>query len=97
IGLAAHVAERGVSLESIEALEVLNGGSSDVENARARALAEAHGIRAVGGSDAHFVSAIGSCLTAFRRPITSIQALVEELREGDYHPVRVEETLATKL
>lgn len=93
IGLAAHVAERGVSLEGVEALEVLNGGSNDAENARARALAEAHGLRGIGGSDAHFVNAIGRCLTAFHRPITSIQALVEELREGDYHPVRVEETL----
>jgi predicted metal-dependent phosphoesterase TrpH len=94
IGLAGHVAERGVALDGIEALEVLNGGSSDVENACARALADAHGIRGVGGSDAHFVNAIGRCLTAFRRPVTSIQALVEELSEGDYHPVRVEETLA---
>src|SRR6185312_3705433 len=70
IGLAAHVADRGVSLDGIEALEVLNGGSSDAENARGRALAEAHGLRGVGGSDAHFVSAIGRCMTAFRRPVT---------------------------
>jgi predicted metal-dependent phosphoesterase TrpH len=97
IGLAAHVAERGVSLEGIEAIEVLNGGSSDAENGRARALAEAHGLRGVGGSDAHFVSAIGRCLTAFNRPITSIEELVEELRAGGYQPVRVEETRDAKV
>lgn len=97
IGLAAHVAERGVTLEGIEALEVLNGGSNDAENARARALADTHGLRGVGGSDAHFVNAIGRCLTAFRRPITSVEALVEELRAGEFHPVRVEETLAARV
>jgi predicted metal-dependent phosphoesterase TrpH len=97
IGIASHIAEQRVSLESIEALEVLNGGSSEVENARARALADALGLHGVGGSDAHFVNAIGRCLTAFRRPITSIQALVEELRQGDYHPVRVEQTRAAQV
>jgi hypothetical protein len=55
-------------------------------------LAEAHGLACVGGSDAHFVSAIGRCLTAFRRPIHSIEDLVQELRSGEYHPVTVEQT-----
>lgn len=97
IGLAAHVAEGRVDRENIEAIEVLNGGSSDAENARARELAGELGLRGIGGSDAHFVNAIGRCLTAFRRPVNSIQALVEELREGDYHPVRVEETSAAQV
>jgi hypothetical protein len=47
----------------------------------------------VGGSDAHFVSAIGRCLTAFRRPIKSVEDLVEELKSGEYFPVTVEQTL----
>ena len=93
IGLAEHVAERGVSLDVVEAIEQLNGGSNAAENARATELAEAHGLRGVGGSDAHFVSAIGRCLTAFSRPIHSVEELVEELREGEYHPVRVEDTV----
>jgi predicted metal-dependent phosphoesterase TrpH len=97
IGIAAHVAERGVTLDGVEALEILNGGSNDAENGRARALAEQHGLRGVGGSDAHFVNAIGRCLTAFHRPVTTIEALVDELRGGDYHPVRVEETLAAQV
>ncbi|MSQ41631.1 MAG: hypothetical protein EXR65_01145 [Dehalococcoidia bacterium] len=93
IGIAEHVAQRGISLEHVEALEQLNGGSSVAENARAAALASAHGLGGIGGSDAHFVNAIGRCLTAFRRPVTSIEALVEELRAGEYHALRVEETL----
>ena len=96
IGLAEHVTDRGVSLDFVEAIEQLNGGSNAAENDRATDLAEAHGLRGVGGSDAHFVSAIGRCLTAFRRPIHSIEELVEELREGEYHPMRVEDTVKSE-
>ena len=93
IGLAEHVAERGVSLEHVTAVEQLNGGSNDEENGLALRFAEQHGLRRVGGSDAHFVSAIGRCLTAFPGPVHSVEALVEALIEGDYFPVTVEETL----
>lgn len=93
IGLAEHVAERGVSLDRVAAIEQLNGGSSDEENGRALELAEAHDLRCIGGSDAHFVSAIGRCMTSFARPIRTVEELVEQLREGEYHPVTVEQTL----
>ena len=46
----------------------------------------------MGGSDAHYVSAIGRCLTAFAHPIASIEDLVAELASGDYYPVTIEET-----
>ena len=92
IGLAEHVAA-GYSLEGVvEAVETLNGGSSDAENALALELAQAHGLGCVGGSDAHYVSAIGRCLTAFAHPIASIEDLVAELASGDYYPVTIEET-----
>ena len=93
IGLAEHFEQRTVSLEHVKAVEQLNGGSNDEENGRALAFAEANGLHRVGGSDAHFVSAIGRCMTAFHRPVTSVEALVEQLRSGDYHPVTVEQTL----
>jgi predicted metal-dependent phosphoesterase TrpH len=85
-------AERGVDLSHVQAIEVLNGGSNDLENDRAALLAEQHGLRVVGGSDAHYVSAIGRCLTAFPRPIGSVDDLVESLRAGDYEPVPIEDT-----
>ena len=91
IGLAGHVAA-GYSLDGVEALETLNGGSSDAENALGLELAREHGLGCVGGSDAHYVSAIGRCLTAFARPVPTIEALVTELAAGDYHPVTIEET-----
>jgi len=92
IGLAHYVHEHGLTPDGIEVVEQLNGGSSSEENERALALAEEYGFRCVGGSDAHFVSAIGRCLTAFRRPVTSIEVLVEELAGGDFFPVTVEQT-----
>ncbi len=92
IGLAEHVAA-GYGLDGVvEAVETLNGGSSDAENALALELAREHGLSCVGGSDAHYVSAIGRCLTAFARPIATIEELVAELAAGDYYPVTIEET-----
>jgi predicted metal-dependent phosphoesterase TrpH len=92
IGLAHYVDEHGLTPDGIETIEQLNGGSSAAENERALRLADEFGLRCVGGSDAHFVSAIGRCLTAFSRPITSMDALVEELAHGEYFAVTVEQT-----
>lgn len=89
-------AEQGVSTGHVLAIEELNGGSSDEENRRAQTLTARNGFFRVGGSDAHYVSAIGRCLTAFNRPIDSMEALVDELNGGDYFPVRIEETLDNK-
>jgi acyl dehydratase len=91
IGIVGHVEQRNVSLEPIGILETLNGGSNADENAKARALAQQHGLREVGGSDAHFVSAIGQCLTAFEEPVHSIGQLVEALRAGAFRPVTADE------
>ena len=92
IGLAEHFEQRAVSLEHVYAVEQLNGGSNDEENGRALVFAEANGLHCVGGSDAHFVSAIGRCMTAFARPIRGVEDLVQELLSGEYYPIRIEET-----
>ncbi len=92
IGIWEYV-EAGKNVDYIAAIEELNGGSSSEENGRSMALVEKHGFRRIGGSDAHYVSSIGRCLTAFNRPITRMEELVEQLREGEYFPVRIEETM----
>lgn len=91
IGIWEH-ASNGVDLSHVRAIEELNGGSTAEENERAAELARLHGFGRVGGSDAHYVSAIGRCLTAFRHPVRRIEELVERLHEGEYFPVRLEET-----
>jgi predicted metal-dependent phosphoesterase TrpH len=94
IGLAHYVEHEGLEPDGIHAVEQLNGGSSDEENGRALELAQRFGLRCVGGSDAHYVSAIGRCLTAFSRPVRTIEELVHELAHGEYHAVTVEQTVA---
>ena len=94
IGLAHYIDDEGMTIDGIHSIEQLNGGSSVAENNVALDLAERFTLKCVGGSDAHYVSAIGRCMTAFRRPIHSVEDLVQELVHGEYYPVTVEQTLA---
>jgi predicted metal-dependent phosphoesterase TrpH len=90
IGLVEHL-EKGYDIgDSLRAAEQLNGGSSTQENARAHQLVEDRKLFGTGGSDAHFVSAVGKFMTEFKRPIRSMQDLVEQLYSGDYRPITLE-------
>ena len=51
-----------------------------------------YGFSCVGGSDSHYVSTIGRCITRFERPVTCIEELVEELHRGDFGPALLEDT-----
>ena len=90
IGLREFV-ENGASAPEVEVVETLNGGSSTAENQRAQELAEERGYRGIGGSDAHFVNAIGKYATRFQNAVNSMEELVEELRSGAFEPVRLED------
>jgi predicted metal-dependent phosphoesterase TrpH len=91
IGLVEHL-EKGYDIgRSLRAAEQLNGGSSTQENARARQLVEDRKLFGIGGSDAHFVSAVGKFMTEFKRPIRRMQDLVEQLYSGDYRPITLED------
>jgi len=91
IGLVEHV-EKGYDIgTSLRAAEQLNGGSSRQENERARQFVQDRKLFGIGGSDAHFVSAVGKYMTEFRRPIRTLQDLVEHLHSGDYRPITLEE------
>ena len=90
IGLREFI-ENGASVPEVQVVEILNGGSSTAENERARELAEERGYKGVGGSDAHFVNAIGKYATRFENPVDNIEELVEELKKGAFEPVRLED------
>jgi acyl dehydratase/histidinol phosphatase-like PHP family hydrolase len=94
IGCVEHVDERAVTLEGVHVIEALNGGSNDYENGRAFDLAEARGLRVIGSSDSHFVSALGRCLTRFDRVIKTMDDLVATLRDPDasFAPMYLDET-----
>jgi predicted metal-dependent phosphoesterase TrpH len=102
IGIPAHPGRRYIGLveylangydigNSLRAAEQLNGGSSKPENARAQQLVTERQLFGTGGSDAHFVSAVGKFMTAFTHPIRTMQELVEQLYAGDYRPITLEE------
>jgi predicted metal-dependent phosphoesterase TrpH len=91
IGLVEHL-ENGYDIgHALRAVEQLNGGSSKQENARAQQLVTERQLFGIGGSDAHFVSAVGKFMTEFKRPVHTMQDLVEQLYSGDYHPISLEE------
>ena len=92
IGLCEFV-EQGIDFPGVHIMETLNGGSRKGENERARDLAEERGSRGIGGSDAHLVSSIGSCLTRFEMKVRNEEELVDAVLSGEYSPVRLEETL----
>lgn len=97
IGLAQHVERDGASLDDVDLIETLNGGSNAEENAQALLLAQRHRLTMVGGSDSHYVSTLGSHLTAFREPVHNIHAMVEQLRAGRVHAVTAEATQANRI
>ncbi|MFN3974553.1 MAG: PHP-associated domain-containing protein [Dehalococcoidia bacterium] len=94
IGLVEFLAQ-GAELPNLEIIEVLNGGSRRGENERAEALLRERNLKGIAGSDAHFVSTIATCLTAFPAPISTEGELVEALRAGEFRPLRLEETAPT--
>ena len=79
-----EVASRLVSLE------ILNGKTPADQNLMALEYAKQHGIRGIGGSDAHQMSRLYSYVTLFDGPIRSVEDLTTALREGDYFPVHGE-------
>jgi predicted metal-dependent phosphoesterase TrpH len=94
IGLVEHL-EKGYDIGlSLRAAEQLNGGSSHQENARAQQLVAQRQLYGIGGSDAHFVSAVGKFMTEFKRPIRTMHDLVEQLYSGDYRPITLEDARA---
>lgn len=80
-------AARWPIMQLVDALEIMNGASTQEENAFAQAVAERLGLGMAGGSDAHSVDGIGMCATVFERNVTCWSEFLEELRAARYHPV----------
>jgi len=69
----------------VDDIEVLNGANTDQENTFAGEVAKYLGENGTGGSDAHSIHGIGSCVTVFDGDIRSKADLLEALRSGNYH------------
>ena len=74
----------------LPSLEMLNGKTPADQNLMALEYARQHGIRGIGGSDAHQMSRLYSYVTLFDGPIHSVDDLIVALRNGDFFPVHGE-------
>ena len=84
--------DKGYDLGSITIVEHLNGSNRPGEQERAEELIAKYKYACTGGSDAHLVSAIGTCMTEFDTTISNESELVQQLKTGDFKAVRIEQT-----
>ena len=73
-------------------MERLNGSNRPGEQERADALIGERGYLGTGGSDAHVVSAIGSCMTQFDGEVRREADIVRLLRDGRFRAVHLDDT-----
>ena len=93
IGLVEYI-DNGSDFSGVKAVERLNGSNRPGEQQRAEELISARGYAGTGGSDAHVVSAIGTCMTRFEGEITVDADLVRELKSGRFRAVQLDEAMA---
>jgi predicted metal-dependent phosphoesterase TrpH len=72
------------TFQHVHGLEVCNGRVTQDENAFARKVADAMGLLAVGGSDAHEPESVGRCAVRFESRVEDEQQLIKELLSRRY-------------
>lgn len=83
--------------ELVDAIEVLNGRGSPVENLFSQDIAKALNMPGIAASDAHDVKDIGRCATLFEREVSNLEELITELKAGRFAAVNLDRGSATKL
>jgi predicted metal-dependent phosphoesterase TrpH len=71
-----------------DAIEVLNGGCIERENALAQDVARVLSRPGVAGSDAHMPSEVGRYATVFEKELASEEEMLVELKAGRFLPAR---------
>jgi len=79
--------ERLLEKGLVDAIEVLNGRTSPVENEKARAFAQAFGLPMVAGSDAHTTDELGSVANLALQKIETVSQLIEAIKKGLLEPL----------
>jgi predicted metal-dependent phosphoesterase TrpH len=77
-----------VDIASIDAVEGRNGRNEDICNQPALEMAARFSLKNTGGSDAHAVGDIGTCVTVLERNITTDAELLNELKAGRFTSAR---------
>ena len=73
-----------IDITSIDAVEGRNGRNRDMYNQPALEMAARHNLKTTGGSDAHAVDEIGTCVTVLESNITTDAELLNELKAGRF-------------
>jgi len=81
---ALEIALGKVNIRSIDAVEGHNGRNKDICNQRALEMAARCKLRTTGGSDAHKIDEIGTCITVFESDIATDSELLDELKGGRF-------------
>ena len=81
---ALEIALGKVDTTSIDAVEGRNGRHRDIYNQPALEMAARHNLKTTGGSDAHEVGEIGTCVTVFESSINTDEELLNELKAGRF-------------
>jgi len=81
---ALEIALGKVDITSIDAVEGRNGRHKDIYNQPALEMAARYNLKTTGGSDAHRVDEIGTCVTVFESTITTDAELLNELKAGRF-------------
>lgn len=68
----------------VDEIEVLNGGTGELENFFAWQVAQRLGMKGTGGSDAHSTHGLGLRVTVFEREVCDTETLIAELRAGRF-------------
>ena len=93
IGLVEFINQHANLIDKLSIVEGLNGSNRPNENIRTANMLKKFNYFTTGGSDAHIVSAIGSCMTYFKEPISSEEDLVQALKNGEFEAVTLDETI----
>jgi len=81
---ALEIALGKVDITSIDAVEGRNGRHKDIYNQPALEMAARYNLKTTGGSDAHRVDEIGTCVTVFESTIATDAELLNELKAGRF-------------
>jgi predicted metal-dependent phosphoesterase TrpH len=94
LGAALKIALGKVDMTSVDAVEGRNGRNKDIFNQPALEMAAKYDLKATGGSDAHAVREIGTCVTVFEKDISTDAGLLDELKAGRFTsaPFRIRES-----
>jgi predicted metal-dependent phosphoesterase TrpH len=79
------------AVNGITVIEAVNGVNSSLENKKASLLTTGNRLKGTGGSDAHYANHhwFLTCATRFDNPVYSDEDLAEELRKGNFRPIRL--------